>query len=58
MANSKAFRSFYKEVGGNKTKSAKSIAKSQRKNHSDTVVGCGYGGHFRAVQGFKYIGER
>lgn len=44
--------------GGNKTKSAKSIAKSQRKNHSDTVVGCGYGGHFRAVQGFKYIGER
>lgn len=44
--------------GGNKTKSAKSIAKSQKKNNSGTVIGLGYGGHFRAVQGFKYIGEK
>ena len=43
--------------GGNKTKSAKSIQRSQKKNKSKTVIGLGYGGHFRAVQGFKYIGE-
>lgn len=36
--------------GGNKIKSRASIARS---------IGTkgGYGGHFRAVQGFKYIGE-
>ena len=44
--------------GGNKTRSAKSILKSQKKNKNKNVVGLGYGGHFRAVQGFKYIGER
>ena len=44
--------------GGNKTKSAKSIMKSQKKNKSKNVIGVGYGGHFRAVQGFKYIGEK
>lgn len=44
--------------GGNKTKSAKSILKSQKKNKSKTAIGVGYGGHFRAVQGFKYIGEK
>lgn len=39
--------------GGNKNKSARSI------NKSGTTLGgasAGYGGHFRAVQGFKYIG--
>lgn len=44
--------------GGNKTKSAKSIMRSQKKKNSGLIVGGGYGGHFRAVQGFKYIGER
>ena len=45
--------------GGNKTKSAKSIAASQRRKPTKAgVVGCGYGGHFRAVQGFKYIGDK
>lgn len=39
--------------GGNKRKSAASI----RKSRGDTGVGSGFGGHFRAVQGFKYIGE-
>lgn len=38
--------------GVNKRKSAKSIKKSLGS------VGIGYGGHFRAVQGFKYIGEQ
>ena len=40
--------------GGNKKKSSKSI------NKSGTTLcgaGSGYGGHFRAVQGFKYIGK-
>lgn len=37
--------------GGNKTKSARTIAKSGN-------VPNGYGGHFRAVQGFRYIGGR
>ena len=37
--------------GGNKARSAKSILKS------GGGVGLGYGGHFRAIQGFKYIGQ-
>jgi GNAT superfamily N-acetyltransferase len=38
--------------GGNKAKSRKSMEKS-----GNTIgKGSGYGGHFRAVQGFKYIG--
>jgi GNAT superfamily N-acetyltransferase len=36
--------------GVNKKASAKSISKS------GNAVGTGYGGHFRAIQGFKYIG--
>lgn len=43
--------------GGNKTKSKKSITKSQIK-YGEKIVGTGYGGHFRAIQGFKYIGDR
>lgn len=43
--------------GANKTRSRNSIVKSQLKN-KNTVVSAGYGGHFRAVQGFKYIGDR
>ena len=42
--------------GGNKTKSSKSIIRSRKKHHAATGCGSGYGGHFRAVQGFKYIG--
>lgn len=43
--------------GGNKTKSKKSMTKSQIK-YGEKIVGTGYGGHFRAIQGFKYIGDR
>lgn len=39
--------------GGNKKKSAKSIGRSRG---GKKKIGTGYGGHFRAVQGFKYIG--
>ena len=43
--------------GDNKSKSISSFAKSmKRKGKSDKCV-TGYGGHFRAVQAFKYIGE-
>jgi ABC-type ATPase involved in cell division/GNAT superfamily N-acetyltransferase len=37
--------------GGNKARSAKSMAKSGN-------TGAGHGGHFRAVQGFRYLGAR
>ena len=48
--------------GSNKTRSAKSIKRSRdnnQKKFSDGSHGCitGYGGHFRAVQAFKYIGN-
>ena len=39
--------------GGNAAKSAKSIQKA-----GGSVASTGYGGHFRAVQGFKYIGDK
>lgn len=42
--------------GGNKSRSHASIQRSQSKQ-GKRIVGSGYGGHFRAVQGFKYIGE-
>lgn len=40
--------------GVNKKKNAGSINKNSKKS---TIKSTGYGGHFRAVQGFKYIGE-
>ena len=43
--------------GRNKTKSAKNIVKAQKAHNSGLIIGCGYGGHFRAVQGFKYVGD-
>ncbi|MGN0905874.1 MAG: hypothetical protein ACI4NM_01895 [Bullifex sp.] len=43
--------------GGNKKKSASTIKKSRMLKGKKGPM-CGYGGHFRAVQGFKYIGER
>ena len=43
--------------GGNKKKSGNSIAKAQAgKNTIGSKATSGYGGHFRAVQGFKYLG--
>jgi hypothetical protein len=37
--------------GGNKKESARSLTKSK------TTIRTGFGGHFRAVQGFRYYGE-
>jgi len=41
--------------GQNKTKSHGSLTRSAARK-GETVKGAGYGGHFRAVQGFKYVG--
>lgn len=42
--------------GGNKARSARSLRKSAGRG-GQAVCGTGFGGHFRAVQGFKYLGE-
>lgn len=44
-----------KLYGDNKTRSNKSLSKSAKENKIKEMNG-GYGGHFRAIQGFKYIG--
>lgn len=44
--------------GANKAKSRASIRRSHLKHTTlDYVSGSGFGGHFRAVQGFRYYGE-
>ena len=44
--------------GGNKSKSRASIRGSKfAKNYNGIIPTTGYGGHFRAVQGFKYVRE-
>lgn len=43
--------------GGNKRKSGASIAAANAKAGKGGAAS-GYGGHFRAVQGFRYLGER
>ena len=40
--------------GANKKRSAESIKKSAKTN---IITGGGFGGHFRAVQSFKYLGN-
>jgi GNAT superfamily N-acetyltransferase len=42
--------------GDNKVKSARSIKRSHEKSNKTNRASTGYGGHFRAVQAFKYIG--
>jgi hypothetical protein len=44
--------------GVNKRKSAKTMRVSASLGRTDNEGGSGYGGHFRAVQGFRYLGER
>lgn len=43
-------------VGGNKTRSVESLKASNRRLGRPTNAGSGFGGHFRAVQGFRYLG--
>ena len=44
--------------GVNKVKSGKTIKRARVRSDSEMQIGSGYGGHFRAVQGFKYVGTR
>lgn len=46
-----------KLYGTNKARSGSSMRHSRDRKASSAMVGTGYGGHFRAVQGFKYIGN-
>ena len=43
--------------GDSKVKSARSLKKSRDKKNITNRASTGYGGHFRAVQAFKYIGN-
>lgn len=43
--------------GGNKTASQKSMKKSALRQGKQ-IMKSGYGGHFRGVSGFKYVGEK
>lgn len=43
--------------GENKVRSAASIIRSRQRTRSSLGDSSGYGGHFRAVQGFRYYGE-
>lgn len=45
-----------KLYGGNKKKSEAGVRKAKKKGGT-AIAEAGYGGHFRAVQGFKYVGE-
>lgn len=44
--------------GANKGKSRGSIKRAQRNQGRRATFGTGYGGHFRAIQGFRYLGDR
>lgn len=44
-------------VGGHKGRSAASVNRSAQRAGWDGPGKAGYGGHFRAVQGFRYLGE-
>lgn len=46
-----------KLFGANKTRSHASLVKSQIKAGFAQTTSAGWGGHFRAVQGFKYVGD-
>ena len=43
--------------GDNKGRSAASMKRSAERKGNKNAAAIGYGGHFRAVQAFKYIGE-
>ncbi len=43
-------------IGQSKTRSLATMRSSAERNGA-TSTGAGYGGHFRAVQGFRYLGE-
>ena len=44
--------------GSNKARCRASLKRSQQRNKSKVITGAGYGGHFRAIQAFKYTGGK
>ena len=46
-----------KLYGDNKKRSSDSIRRSRERSGSPRGPGSGYGGHFRAIQGFRYMGD-
>ncbi|MNR06823.1 hypothetical protein D3C85_1229170 [compost metagenome] len=44
-------------IGGNYAKSRQSLKESNRRLGRHSNAGSGFGGHFRAVQGFRFLGE-
>lgn len=57
LRHSKAWRQVSAALfGANKRRSEKSVRKAAAKQ-AKTLCGTGYGGHFRAVQGFRYYGD-
>lgn len=44
-------------IGGNYARSRESLKESNRRLGRHASAGSGFGGHFRAVQGFRYLGE-
>lgn len=58
LSRSKLWRAVSQQMGGgNKAKSKASVRKSAMAANRTSGIGSGYGGHFRAVAGFKYVGE-
>ncbi len=43
--------------GDDKVRSRQSMMRSAARGGSTAAAKCGYGGHFRAIQGFKYVGK-
>lgn len=41
--------------GANKARSERSMKESRRRHGDESEIGTGYGGHFRAVQGWKFV---
>ena len=57
LRNSKKWKQTSAKLhGGSKARCLKSMKKSSEKSNKKSVKG-GYGGHFRAIQGFKYLGN-
>lgn len=59
LRNSQKWRQVSAKLyGDNKTRSNASLKRSSEKKGKKLITGAGYGGHFRAVQGFKYMGDK
>ena len=59
LRNSQKWRQVSAKLyGDNKTRSNASLKRSSERKGKKLITGAGYGGHFRAVQGFKYEGDK